>query len=191
MTPTVASAGRNAPLIGFLWGLAESTVFFIVPDVGVAYIALVTPGYWWKAAATSVLGALVGAVLLFLAVQFWLHQEVRHLLTVLPGIHPATLAAARSRISLHGPGALLGAAFSGIPYKVFAAELTLAGTSLPVLLAWTIPSRALRLFPVAAIAGLFGGILRPVIARNFRVFTAAYALAWAVFYGWYWSRPSL
>jgi hypothetical protein len=130
----------------------------------------------------------VGAVLLFLALDFWLGERGPQLLLWIPGIHPASLALASSRISDHGAGALLLAAFQGIPYKVYATQLTLAGVSLPVLLLWTIPSRALRLVPVAAMAGASGRLLHGSLRRHFRLWVAAYVLAWAIFYAWYWTR---
>jgi hypothetical protein len=179
---------RHGWLVGFVWGLAESTVFFIVPDVGVAFVAAMSPRNWWKPALASIVGTLVGAVLLFMAVQLWLGANALHLLVWIPGIHPADLAVASRRIVDHGAGALLPAAFEGIPYKVYATELTLAGVSLPVLLLWTIPSRALRLVPVAAAAGAGGRLLQGSLRRHFRLWVGAYVLFWVAFYGWYWTR---
>jgi hypothetical protein len=74
------------------------------------------------------------------------------------------------------------------PYKVYATELTLAGVSLPVLLLWTIPSRALRLVPVAAAAGAGGRILQGSLRRHFGLWVGAYLLSWVAFYAWYWTR---
>lgn len=179
---------RNGWLVAFVWGLAESTVFFIVPDVAVAFIAAMSPRNWWKAAIASIVGTLVGAVVVFVAVQWWLGANALQLLLWIPGIHPADLAIASSRIADHGAGALLPAAFQGIPYKVYATELTLAGVSLPVLLLWTIPSRALRLVPVAAAAGVGGRILQGSLRRHFGIWGGAYVLFWVAFYAWYWTR---
>jgi hypothetical protein len=188
MARTSAWCSRHGWLAGFVWGLAESTVFFIVPDVGVAFIAAMSPRNWWKAALGSIVGTLVGAVILYLAVQLWLGAHATDLLLRIPGIHPANLALASSRISGDGAGALLPAAFQGIPYKVYATQLTLVGVSLPVLLLWTIPSRALRLVPVAAAAGAGGRILQESLRRHFGLWIDAYVLFWVAFYAWYWTR---
>ncbi len=188
MARTSAWCSRHGWLVGFVWGLAESTVFFIVPDVGVAFIAAMSPRNWWKPALASIVGTLVGAVILFLAIQLWLWPYASHLLLRIPGIHPAGLALASTRVSDHGGGALLVAAFQGVPYKVYATELTLAGVSLPVLLLWTIPSRALRLVPVAAAAGAGGRILQTSLMRHFGLWVGAYVLFWVAFYAWYWTR---
>src|SRR2546430_15300997 len=188
MARTSAWCSRYGWLVGFLWGLAESTVFFIVPDVGVAFIAAMSPRTWWKAAVMSIVGTLVGALVLFLVIQLWLGPRAVQLLLWVPGIHPASLAIASTRISDHGAAALLEAAFQGIPYKVFATQLTVAGVSLPVLLLWTTPSRALRLVPVAAIAGAGGRWLQSSLRRHFWLWVGAYAVFWVTFYAWYWSR---
>src|SRR5205814_8742893 len=68
MARTSAWCSRHGWLVGLVWGLAESTVFFIVPDVAVAFIAAMSPRDWWKAAVASIVGTLIGAVILLLAI---------------------------------------------------------------------------------------------------------------------------
>src|ERR1700693_1079932 len=99
MARTSAWCSRHGWLVGFVWGLAESTIFFIVPDVGVAFIAAMSPRNWWKAALTSIVGTLVGAVLVYLAVRFWLGAHARELLLLGPGLSPASLGVTRRHIS--------------------------------------------------------------------------------------------
>ena len=188
MARTSEWCSRHGWLVGLVWGLAESTIFFIVPDVGVAFVAAMSPKRWWVSAVTSVLGTLLGAVLLFLVIHLWLGAHAADLLLRIRGIHPSTLALASSRTADHGAGVLFLAAFQGIPYKVYATQLTLAGISLPVLLLWTVPSRALRLLPVAAVAGAGGRLLQGSLHRHFGGWVAAYGLFWFVFYAWYWTR---
>ena len=123
-----------------------------------------------------------------MVIHLWLGAHAADLLLRIPGIHPSTLALASSRTADHGAGVLLLAAFQGIPYKVYATELTLAGVSVPVILLWTIPSRALRLLPIAAAAGVGGRILQGSLRRHFRLWVGAYVLFWGGFYAWYWTR---
>src|SRR2546421_6754568 len=92
MARTSAWCSRYGWLAGFAWGFAESTVFFIVPDVGVAFIAAMSPRNWWKAALASIVGTLVGAVVLFLAVELWLRALSSQLLLSIPRMHLATRA---------------------------------------------------------------------------------------------------
>lgn len=131
MARTSAWCPRHGWLVGFVWGLAELTVFFIVPDVGVAFIAAMSPRNWWKSALTSIVGTLVGAVLLFLVIHLWVGAYAPNLLVRIPGIHPNSLALASTQVSDHGASVLLLAAFQGIPYKLYATDLTLAGSARP------------------------------------------------------------
>src|SRR5205807_8040130 len=86
MARTSEWCSRHGWLVGLVWGLAESTVFFIVPDVGVAFIAAMSPKRWWVSAVTSVLGTLLGTVMLFLAIHLWLGAHATDLLLRIPGI---------------------------------------------------------------------------------------------------------
>src|ERR1700675_4367640 len=174
MARTSAWCSRHGWLVGFVWGLAESTVFFMGPGGGGAFVGAMSARNWWKAALTSIVGTLVGAVLVYLAVRFWLGAHARDLLLWVPGIHAATLGVASRHISDHGAAALLPAAIQGIPYKVYATQLTLADVSLPALLVWTIPSGALRLVPVAAAAGAAGQVLQGSLRRHFGLWVGAY-----------------
>src|SRR5437879_12786497 len=50
---------------GFVWGFAEATLFFIVPDVLLTFIALYSFRRSVKVLAFILLGALVGGTLMF------------------------------------------------------------------------------------------------------------------------------
>jgi len=113
MAGTKRWCSRYGWLLGLIWGLAESTIFFIVPDVGVAFVALVSPRDGLKAAVAAIIGALVGGTILFVAVHLWLGPHALQYLLFLPGIHSSALTLASARISDLGAGALLIAAFQG------------------------------------------------------------------------------
>lgn len=76
--------------------------FFIVPDMGVAFVAAMSPRNWWKAALASIVGTLVGAVVLFVAIQFWLGAHAAHLLLLLAALS-AMPSLGRSPGSHSGP----------------------------------------------------------------------------------------
>jgi membrane protein YqaA with SNARE-associated domain len=54
---------------GFIWGFAEATLFFIVPDVLLTFIALYSFRRSVKVLASILLGALAGGTLMFYAGQ--------------------------------------------------------------------------------------------------------------------------
>jgi len=49
------------------WGLAEATLFFIVPDVLLSWLAAFRPRVAWPAVLTCLVGALAGGVIMYLA----------------------------------------------------------------------------------------------------------------------------
>jgi hypothetical protein len=90
-------------------------------------------------------------------------------------------------LAAHGGAAMLIAPFSGIPYKVYAVEMSLDGWSLPSLLGWTLLGRSLRLGPVAAALGAAGWLARR-IGVPARAQVALYAAGWSALYAAYWWR---
>ncbi|MFP6892138.1 MAG: hypothetical protein VCA18_00205, partial [Opitutales bacterium] len=52
-------------LLAIAWGLVEATVFFIVPDVLLTYLALKDPRRATKACIWTLVGALVGGTAMF------------------------------------------------------------------------------------------------------------------------------
>ena len=92
------------------------------------------------------------------------------------------------RIDVSGPASLLPAAFEGIPYKVYSTLLLARGTPLVTVLIWTVPSRVLRLVPVALVFAGLAAPLRIWILRRRALVAALYVVLWACLYGWYWTH---
>jgi len=63
---------------GFAWGFAEATLFFIVPDLLLTFIALYSFRRSVKVLAFILLGALVGGTLMFCAGQRSQHDADQH-----------------------------------------------------------------------------------------------------------------
>ena len=72
-------------LLAIAWGLVEATVFFIVPDVLLTYLALKDPRRATKACIWTLVGALVGGIVMFC----WGHYDPKSaagFLTQIPAI---------------------------------------------------------------------------------------------------------
>ena len=52
-------------LLALLWGLAEATFFFIVPDVFLSLVAILGGWRTWRHIVAAIFGALLGGALLF------------------------------------------------------------------------------------------------------------------------------
>jgi membrane protein YqaA with SNARE-associated domain len=168
----------------FLWGLAEATLFFIVPDVLLSLLALQDRRRAWIACGYAVAGAVLGGTLMY---AWAAHDDaqVRSLLVSIPAITPDLLDQVRLQLDAQGYASLFAGACSGVPYKLYASEAGAAALPLAGLLAITIPARALRFVLVVAVVN---GIARRGLGGWSHARRVALLLAgWGVFYaGYFW-----
>ncbi len=171
----------------FAWGFAEATLFFVVPDVLITWIALRDRRRALGACLSALAGALAGGALM--AVLGHAHPQAVHAwLDRVPAIGPALIDQARDAMRQLGGVALIGGAFTGVPYKLYAAQALASGLSLPMLLAWTVPARLSRFVLLALLTHAVAGWLRPRTRAG--TVTAIWAVAWIVNYALYWSLMS-
>ena len=178
-----AARSRAALVACALWGFAEATRFYVVPDVLVGWIAL----HGARRGAAASLWATAGAVLGGLA----LHADARaqrERLTEIPGISEAMIEDASAKLARDGWWALLRGPLDGIPYKVYATEAGVRGLPAGELAAWTVPARLWRFLAVALGAGLTGVAFRGSIRRREDAWLAAYLGLWALTYARYFAR---
>jgi membrane protein YqaA with SNARE-associated domain len=170
------------PLAAFVWGLAEATFFFLVPDVILTWIAVTSRATLRPSILCATAGALVGGVFMYHAGAY-LPTETMVFLDAVPAISLELIAACASNLERHSFFALFFGAFSGQPYKIYAA---LAGSEqLPLsgFMFWSIPARAVRFTLVSLVAAaLFG---RLASAFGVQLATRALLGGWFIFYCWY------
>lgn len=171
--------GRGPELLAALWGFAESTLFFIVPDVLLTWLALSLPRRALRACYWALAGALAGAV----AMIAWAGSSpggAEAALLALPGINLDLLGLVRGQLVSEGLPAILMGPVQGFPYKVYVVEATVLGLSAWKLLGVSVPGRLLRFLLVTLIAiGLARGPLRRLSTRTLRIL---HVVAWTVFY---------
>ena len=160
-----------------VWGYAEATRFYIVPDVLIGWVALhgARRGVWTALAATA--GAVLGGAAVHRDAAA---QHAR--LCEIPGISNAMLDDAAERFARHGWVAVVRAPLDGIPYKVYAAQSALDGRPLGELVLWTPPARLWRFLLVALGAGALGMIFARTIRRREGHSLLGYAAVWAITY---------
>jgi hypothetical protein len=144
----------------FLWGFAEGTLFFILPDVPFSLAAMFRPRRAHGPAA-------------------------RRAVAQVPLVTPAMFERAESDYSQFGVWAGSRGPVRGIPYKVYAVEAPEHCSLWPFLLV-TIPARMWRLLVVwlgFACAGMF---LRKIGRASLA--PALHATFWLVVYVAYWAR---
>ncbi|MFE0754562.1 hypothetical protein ACFW16_11450 [Inquilinus sp. NPDC058860] len=182
-------------LLAFLWGVAEASLFFVVPDVPVSLIALARG---WQAGLRAALAAAAGAMLGGTALAVFAGhapETAIALVDAVPAIPSAMIA--RMQAMMAGTesaaglaGVLILASLSGVPYKIAAASAPALG--IPVWeLALLTPLVRLPRFVALAAAGAVLHSLTPALPRRIqpvRVRLLLAALGWSAFYGAYWSK---
>jgi len=138
-----------ANLIAFVWGLAEATLFFFVPDVALSIIVLQGIDTGLIACLYALAGALTGGAIMF----YWGRADidkVTHILTMIPAIRPKDIEKVRSDLQQSGVTALLFGPLFGIPYKIYAAYAH-SFISIYSFLLISIPARLVRFVLVTLI----------------------------------------
>ena len=165
-----------------LWGLAEATVFFIVPDVLLSWVALKHPGKALRACLWALGGALLGGAAIFYLGRSN-PEPVRELFAALPGISDAMIGNVSAQLRDTGLPALFIGPLIGTPYKIYALEAAALGFSPLLFLLVSVPARVIRFLLVASVFALLGDYLRRFTTLN--VIRAMHVVGWAAFYSWY------
>lgn len=186
MTPSQAARGVTPAMggIAVLWGLAEATLFFVIPDVWIGRCALRSRRAALQAAGCALVGALLGGSLIYV-LSLHGHAALLALFDRLPAISPAMIQGVGQQLTTRGVQGVVLGGFSGVPYKLYAAQAHAAGIGLPAFLLFTVVARGLR-FLLAAV--LVGGLARAAQAHlRARVVALAYAVLVMLGYAAYWT----
>jgi membrane protein YqaA with SNARE-associated domain len=168
-------------IAAFIWGVAEATLFFFVPDVILSYIG-VRRGVkaTVRASIIAAVGAAIGGAFMYLwsAVDF---TTARDAVLAVPAISDDMAARARDAMSSQGwfVASLLGP-LSSTPYKVFAIFAPQAAAPLPLFMLASVIARLPRFLLVGCGVVLIGRWLEPRIGAK-RVLWVLIG-AWIVFY---------
>lgn len=177
-------ADRSPLGVAFVWGLAESTCFFLVPDVWTSRLALreLPPALW--ACLASVAGALLGGTLLYLLGQNpATAAALRGAFDYIPGVTPALIESARDALDRQGAQALFTGMASGIPYKLYALPAPAAGLGFGAFLAVSAAARLLRFLIVTSFSWL---VARSLLGRfDLLIRRRVHAACWLLFYALY------
>ncbi len=167
-----------------MWGFAEATLFFIVPDVILTYIAITNLRKALKASLYALAGALLGGLLMY----FWGTISPQSALSVVgkvPAINHEMLIKVEEDLAEQGLLAMILGPIQGIPYKTYAVQAADANIHVLSFFFASIPARYLRFFLSSLLAGLAGKYLLRNRSRTIRYL--ALTLFWVLFYTFYFS----
>lgn len=106
--------------LALLWGYAEATLFFLVPDILISIVAIRSG---WRRAVVCAIIAALGAALGGLTLYVWAvaaPDAARAAVAAVPAIDMAMVERGDRSFADGGYGAMLRGAFAGVPYKIYA-----------------------------------------------------------------------
>ena len=171
-----------ARLNSAVWGFAEATLVFLVPDILLTRLAISDLRLALAACGFALLGALVGGCVMY----GWGAADASSALAVVERV-PAVSPAVVDRVgrSLEGGGLwpIFVGPLAGIPYKIYATQAGALGLSLALFLLASIPARGFRFVALTLFAaGVSAAIGRRLDLRGKRLLHLA---LWTTFYAWY------
>lgn len=162
---------KHATTSLFALSFAESSFFPIPPDVLQIALTLERRDKAWWFAGVSTLGSVLGGVVGYL-IGMWAWGAIGgFFFDHIPGFTPEHFAVVQEKYSAHAMLAILTAAFTPIPYKVFTITAGVFGVSLPILIIGSLIGRAARFYLVAAIIWKFGPPAKLFVEKYFNLLT--------------------
>jgi membrane protein YqaA with SNARE-associated domain len=171
-------------LFAFAWGIAEATLFFIIPDVLLSWIALRSRRQALLACLWVAFGALLGGAALWFIGSIN-PDPVREVFTFLPAITANMISDVHEQLLDIGLVALFLGPLIGTPYKIYAVETASLGYGLGIFLLVSLPARLLRFVIVSFVAGTIARVLQPRLGH--RKLQMAHIVFWLLLYATYFS----
>jgi hypothetical protein len=189
--PALPGAGMLLAAIAaaFIWSFAEATIFFIVVDVLLTFIAV---ALGLRAALLASLAAAVGAacggIWMWRLGQSDPEAGIR-LLSSVPFVSNAMIAGGMAGMTeANWPLAMLRGSVTGIPYKIYAVAAGKEGLTALLFFGVTIPVRLARFAIATSVVAAVSTLLGRRLSRLHRLMLLA--TFWLVFYGEFWLRWS-
>ncbi len=166
---------RTAEAVAALWGLAEATLFFVVPDVWLSLVAAASRRRALRACLWAAAGALAGG----LAMHAWGAADPAWALAAVervPAVSSAMVERVAAQLGEHGLWALFVGPWTGTPYKLYAVQAGALGVPAWQFALASVPARLARFLVLSWMLGRLAGRL-PARWR-----APALLAGWAVFY---------
>lgn len=165
-----------------VWGFAEATLFFILPDVLLSYYALDKRSQLIRLCSITLIGALLGGTLMYCWGQYHYAAAYEWVESV-PAINVELMITVKDNMQQSGLLAIFLGPLQGLPYKTFAVQAYGAGISLETFLLISIPARLLRFLVIAYMARwIVRGLLNNLQRKSL---IAVWCGVWILVYGLY------
>jgi len=167
-----------------LWGFAEATLFFVVPDVLLSFVAVRRLRPALIASLLAACGALAGGAVMY----GWGVQNdagATAALQRLPAVGTTMIGRVETDLAESGLLPLFVGPFTGTPYKIYAVKAAAQGVSFPVFLLISFPARALRFLLVSLVVN--GLSMKVFGSWSFERRWMLVGVFWVLFYVVFWT----
>lgn len=174
-------------LIAALWGFAEASFFFFLPDIYLSRIAIISSSRAIKACFITAIAACLGGSLMYL----WGYTDsatAYHFLTFIPAIYPKMITQAIQSLTPNPWNALLLAPFKGIPYKIYAVAFGASRINFLAFLIISFVARLLRFLLITLIAICLVALLKQHIKQKTLIYF--HLFIWTIIYIGYFTLVS-
>jgi membrane protein YqaA with SNARE-associated domain len=179
-------------VIGFAWGLAEATLFFVVPDVWIGWVGLVARRSALGVVVLTLAGALVGGALTYAVAAATTPARSASILDGVPTVDREAISHVSAEMEADGPRSVVNNPLRiGRPYKLYARAAGVQDESPASFLLWSIPARLVRFLPLTVLVVVAGFALRRWIGARPGIALALYAAVWIAFYAFYVARAGI
>lgn len=165
---------RHATTALFVLAFAESSFFPVPPDVLQIALTLERRERAWWFAGVSTLGSVLGGVLGYLIGAGLWHAVGGFFFDHVPGFTHEHFDYVQQQYESHAFVAILAAAFTPIPYKVFTITAGVFGVPWWALIVGSLVGRAGRFYLVALLIWRFGEAAKRFVDRYFNWLTLAF-----------------
>ena len=118
-TSSGAGLWRPPSWLGFLWGFAEGTLFFIIPDLILSWASLAGARCGIKILGAILAGAVVGGICMY-TWALWRPDSARSAVASVPFVRTKMFEKVEEDYHAHGVSGIFYTSGTGIPYKVYA-----------------------------------------------------------------------
>jgi membrane protein YqaA with SNARE-associated domain len=155
---------------------AESSFFPVPPDVLLSALCFSRPRRWLRYALICSLASVLGGILgWYIGLAFW-ELTRDFFFSHVPGFSERVFNLVGEKYRENAFLAILTAAFTPIPYKVFTIASGVFEVRLETLVVASVIGRSLRFFAVAGLIRLFGPRIKPFLERNFELCALLFGL---------------
>lgn len=175
--------GQPGIILALIWGIAEGSFFFIVPDMIISLAALFDAKKSFAHLCAVIVGAIVAGTMLFAWATADSKKAIDTILKV-PFVSTQMYEKVNVDYKKHGVWALCLGPTSGIPYKLYSV-IAPEYVSYPAFILVSIPARLERLIITWAMFSGLGLILNRWGKYKFSIGIGLYIIYWATIYHLY------